>query len=586
MLYNIRYRACSPTRCGFEKIKWRIKACIVGECKAVELPIGPSVFAPVVPPPPGLWFLDDDGSVHEGAIEALAAAGVARGCRHNLYCPDQEVTRGQFATLLARAFPSLVPDDADDYFGDDYGSVHEAAVNGLAAAGIASGCGPGRYCPAKSMTRAQIATMLARALSGLAPPHRDHFSDDDGTAHQTAINVLAENGIVSGCGPGRYCPDDPMRRDQAAALLARALNLEPTQPAPSPWQLKPVADGIDGGPTDLQAPVGDDRLFLATKQGEILIITDGTQLPEPFLDLTGKVHSETVEEGLLGLAFHPHYDTNHKFYVFYTDLDRHNQVYEYQTDTSDSNRADHSTARNIITFTQTCIWHNGGQLQFGVDGYLYIAVGDGGCINKGVQPDTFDQTPHNILGTIVRIDVDNGDPYSIPADNPFIDGQDGLPEVWAYGLRNPWRFSFDSTRIYIADVGRNYREEINIADASKGGINYGWPTMEAAACWERHCEIAGLFIPQIEYDHDQGLAVIGGYVYRGDIIPEMAGRYFYSDISGRWIRTFAYQNNEITEHYNWSQAIEDLGQVWSFGKDGHGELYVLTSSAVYKIVPR
>ena len=488
------------------------------------------------------------------------------------------MTRGQFATLLTRAFPGLVPDDADDYFGDDDGSVHEAAANGLAAAGIVSGCGPRRYCPAQPMRRDQAATMLARALVGLAPPERDHFSDDDGTAHEIAINALAHNGIVSGCGPRRYCPAQPMRRDQAATMLARALGLEPTQPEPSPWRLEPVADGIDGGLTDLQAPAGDDRAFLATKQGAIRIIADGALSPEPLLDLTGKVNSETVEEGLLGLAFHPHYATNHKFYVFYTDLDGHSQIYEYRTNPANPNRADASTARHIITIEQDRPLHMGGQLQFSADGYLYIAVGD-------------DDRPHNAqdpttaLGTILRIDIDDRGPYAIPADNPFADGRQGLPEVWAYGLRNPWRFSFDGPNIYIADVGNRNREEINIADASKSAINYGWPTMYGTSC-PYYSNCAGMFTPQIEYHHNDGYAVIGGYVYRGAAIGEMTGRYFYSDITGRWIRTFAYQDGQITEHYHWPQTIEDLGQVWSFGKDGHGELYVLTNNAVYKIVPR
>lgn len=512
--------------------------------------------------------------------------GVARGCRYDLYCPDEEVTRGQFATLLARAFPGLVPDDADDFFGDDDGSVHEAAVNGLAAAGIASGCGPGRYCPAEPMTRAQMATLLARALPGLASPDRDHFPDDDGTVHEVAINALAENGIVSGCGPGRYCPDDPMRRDQAATLLARALDLKPTQPEPSPWRLEPVADGIDSSPTDLQAPDGDDRLFLVTKQGTILIIANGALLTEPFLDLTSEVMSAGGEQGLLGMAFHPHYATNHKFYVFYTDLEGHNQVYEYRTDPGDPNRADPSTVRHIITFHQTSLLHNGGQLQFGADGYLYIAVGDDNAIAvlTTEQGSTLRIDPRTSLGTILRIDVDNSEPYSIPADNPFADGQERLPEVWAYGLRNPWRFSFDGPHIYIADVGGVRWEEINIADVSRGGINYGWPAMEGSRCRQPNC--AG-FTPQIEYDHGQGLAVIGGYVYRGTAIGEMVGRYFYSDYTGAWIRTFLYNNDgQVTEHYDWSSAVENLGPVQSFGKDGHGELYVLTDNAVYKIVPR
>ena len=544
--------------------------------------------------PPDHWFSDDDGNVHEGAIEAIAAAGITFGCQEGLYCPHDEVTRGQFASMLVRAFPDQVPDDAEDFFSDD-GGVHEGAINRLASAGIATGCTPSRFCPHDPLTRAQIATMLARALPGLVKPIRDHFSDDDGTASETAINALAANRIIGGCEPDRFCPDDPMRRDQTASLLIRALDLEPAEPWRSPWRLELVVDGIPGrdGATDLQAPAGDDRAFLALKRGTIRIIADGALMPEPFLDLTHKVRQPTGggagEQGLLGLAFHPNFDANGKFYVFYTDLDEQSQVFEYRADPEDSNRADPSTARQIITFEQECPAHNGGQLQFGPDGYLYVSVGDGGCpwlSSKNIQD------PQTGLGTIVRIDVDNGDPYAIPADNPFADGRSGLPEVWAYGLRNPWRFSFDGPNVYISDVGDLAWEEINIADAAQGGINYGWTTMEGPDCYfttDPPCDTNGLFIPQVSYPHTEGLSVIGGYVYRGSAISEMAGRYFYSDVTGQWIRTFAYVDGELTDHYDWSQAVEmpfDLWTVWSFGKDGHGELYVLARNSIWKIVPR
>ena len=494
------------------------------------------------------------------------------------------MTRGQFASLLARAFPHLAPTDARDRFGDDDGSVHEAAINALAAAGIADGCGPGRFCPANPIRRDQMAAMLARALPGPGPADPvdyNYYRDDDGSVHEAAINALAAAGIADGCGPGRFCPADPIRRDHTAAMLARALGLDVAPIEPAPWKLEQVADGIHGGPTDLQAPTGDDRLFLTTKQGEILIITDGAVSPEPFLDLTPEIRSQGTEQGLLGLAFHPHYNTNGELYVFYTGLDGHSHLYQYQTDPQNPNRADPATGRRIITIEQSSPngEHLGGQLQFGPDGYLYIAVGDG-------ESDLQAQNTRTLLGTILRIDVDNGDPYSIPADNPYADGRAGRPEIWAYGLRNPWRFSFDSPHIYIADVGGTLLEEINIADASTGGINYGWPTLEGARCHTppRDCDTAGLFNPQIEYPIGEGLAVIGGYVYRGDAIGEMTGHYFYSDFTGRWIRTLLYDNGQITQRRQWNQR--DLKLVHSFGTDGHGELYLLTQTAVHKIVPR
>ena len=539
-------------------------------------------------------FVDDDTSIHEEAIEAIAAAGITLGCGLRLYCPAEEMTRGQFASMMVRAFPDLTPDDAEDFFSDDDGTTHEGAVNRLASVAVVDACAPDRFCPGDPLTRAQMAVMLARALPGQAPPTQDHFSDDNGAATETAINALTANGIIDGCEPDRFCPNDPVRRDQAATLLAKALDLELASSRPSPWRLETVIDQIDhihySRPTDLQAPVGDDRLFLTTLVGMVYIIADGAILPEPFLDLRPIVLSGR-EQGLLGLAFHPNFNANDKFYVFYTDLDGHNQVYEYRADPGDPNRADPSTARQIITFEQQCPNHNGGQLQFGADGYLYISVGDGGCTWADENPSKPNgQNPHNLLATIVRIDVDNGDPYAIPADNPFADGRSGRPEVWAYGLRNPWRFSFDGPNIYIADVGEDHWEEVNIADASQGGINYGWAIREGTDCAAHleDCEAPGLFDPQIDYPHTEGLSVIGGYVYRGSAIPEMAGRYFYSDYTGEWIRTFAYVNGEVTEHYDWSQAVEMpiAAGVWSFGKDGHGELYILADRRVHKIVPR
>lgn len=542
-------------------------------------------------PGPSGTFTDDDGSVHEENIEALVVAGITRGCDENLYCPGKEITRAQVASFLDRGLQ--LPDTDTDFFSDDDGSVHEDAINRIAAAGITQGCGEDLYCGAKLLTRAQMATLLVRSIAGLSPATTDHFTDDDGSVHEDAINILAENGITQGCDTGRYCPGERVRRSAMASFLARALGLEPSQPpATSPWRLELVLDRIQGGTTDLQAPAEDDRLFLVTKDGLIRIISDGAFLPEPFLDLTDSVLDEGSEQGLLGLAFHPDYGTNRRFYVFYTDAngpDGHSRVFEYLADASDPDRADPSTARHIITFEQrpTSATHKGGQMQFGADGFLYIAVGDGGGYR---DPFEHGENPQTELGTIVRIDVDvdpGADPvYGIPPGNPFADGADGLPEVWAYGLRNPWRFSFDGPYIYIGDVGHLAAEEVNIADASVAGINYGWDTMEGTACYEppAGCDMEGLFIPQVAYSHEEGVAVIGGYVYRGTAIPEMVGRYFYADFVGGWIRTFLYDDG-VTEHYDWSQSVKLDRFVWSFGVDGHGEMYVLARYRVWKIVP-
>lgn len=313
---------------------------------------------------PGGTFSDDNGSAHQANIEAIAAAGITVGCDtgDDLYCPKDEITRAQFATFLDRALD--LPVTSNDFFDDDNGNIHEAAINNVAAADITSGCATDSYCPHDALTRAQMATLLVRSLNDLVPATDDYFDDDDGTTHEANINIVAENGITMGCESGLYCPRDPVLRDQMASFLVRALDLEPIEPIPIPLRLELVLSGISGGTTDLQAPLGDDRLFLVTRDGSILIIEAGAQLSDPFLDLSANV-LVSAEEGMLGLAFHPGFAVNRKFYVFYSDSIGDSQVVEYQADANDPNQADLSTARPIITFEQrvTSPTHKAGQLQ-------------------------------------------------------------------------------------------------------------------------------------------------------------------------------------------------------------------------------
>lgn len=552
-------------------------------------------------------FTDDNGGVHEAAIEAVAAEGIVKGCAEDRFCPNEHLTRGQFAVMLDRAFKFKTT--ARDYFTDDNGTYNDA-VNKLAAAGIVRGCTASRYCPASPITRGQVATMLAKVLK-LPATKKDYFTDDNGSVHESSINKLAEDGVVKGCAPKRFCHLKLLTRAQGASMLARALDIPLKQLPKISWQLDLVMDGIVGGTTDLQAPTGDDRLFLVLRTGTIRIISDKAFLDTPFLDITNQVTSTSSEQGLLGLAFHPDYASNGRFFVFFTDTQGHSQVYEYKVDSRNPNIANTATARKIITFEQrkASNTHKAGQLQFGDDGYLYIAVGDGG--GSG-DPFRHGQNRNSLLGTIVRIDVDNDDsdePYAVPVDNPFVadasettSGSEtisGAPEVWAYGLRNPWRFSFDKGYIYIGDVGHVTWEEVNVADASIGGINYGWNIMEGAACYRKGCNVEGLHIPQVHYPRSDGVSVIGGYVYRGKLVPEMNGRYFYADFVGGWIRTFKFnsesgeageagetgETGEVQEHYDWSRVVESPRYVWSFGVDGHGELYVLGRWSVWKVVP-
>jgi glucose/arabinose dehydrogenase len=346
-----------------------------------------------------------------------------------------------------------------------------------------------------------------------------------------------------------------------------------------------IADGF-AFPVLVDAPAGDPRLFVVAKNGLIRIIKDGESLVQPFLDVREMTNNQG-EQGLLGLAFHPDYGTNGQFYVHYSDRHGDTKVFEYRV-SSNPDLADPETGRLIFVTTQPAGNHNGGMLAFGPDGYLYIGLGDGGGADdryrNGQRSDT-------VLGTLLRLDVNGGDPvggiaYGIPPDNPFVDGG-GAPEVWAYGLRNPWRFSFDGNLLYIGDVGQNRWEEIDVASVSDGGLNYGWPIMEGTHCFSPSsgCDTDGLYLPATEFSHGDGCSVTGGYVYRGAALPELDGRYFYSDYCGGWLRSFVYENGVATDAQDHTGQVGSLASVTSFGTDAFGELYVTTAGGdVWKLV--
>lgn len=334
--------------------------------------------------------------------------------------------------------------------------------------------------------------------------------------------------------------------------------------------LEPVATGL-ANPLYLTAPPGDvQRLFIAEQPGRIRIVQNGTLLLAPFLDITDRVASGG-EEGLLSVAFHPNYSTNHYFYVDYTHTnaagDTLYTLIERYTTSADSNVADSTTHKLILRIVQPYSNHNGGLVMFGPDGMLYIGMGDGG---SGGDPQNRAQNPDSLLGKLLRVDVDAG----------------GAPEIWALGLRNPWRFAFDPPRglLYIADVGQNLWEEVDVQLASLGGLNYGWRIMEGAHCYQPNpCSQAGLVPPALEYDHSNGCSIIGGFVYRGARSPALAGRYFYSDYCSGWIRSFTYAAGAVAQRVSWTLNAS-LGNVLSFGQDAAGELYVLSvSGTVYRI---
>ncbi|HMI48157.1 MAG TPA: PQQ-dependent sugar dehydrogenase [Gemmatimonadaceae bacterium] len=342
-----------------------------------------------------------------------------------------------------------------------------------------------------------------------------------------------------------------------------------------------VARGLDA-PVYLTAPAGDVRNFVVEQPGRIRIIENGVLLAKPFLDITSKV-GYGGERGLLSVAFSPQYRSNGFLFVNYTDKNGDTKIERYKAST-DRNVADPASAKLILAIDQPYANHNGGLNLFGPDGMLYIGMGDGG--SQG-DPHGNGQNPNALLGKLLRINVDRAEPYVVPDGNPYAKGG-GRGEVWALGLRNPWRFSFDrvSGRLYIADVGQDKYEEINVVPETSGGVNYGWNVMEGPSCYRRPlCSKTGLQLPAFSYTHDGGTcSIIGGYVYRGRKIPEIVGQYFYSDYCTSWVRSLTYKpDGTIGESHQWIDR--GLGNIVSFGEDAQGELYICSSNGrVYRIV--
>ncbi len=383
------------------------------------------------------------------------------------------------------------------------------------------------------------------------------------TSFARRLGVAAAGVFVTGCGTSPNEPPPPGNLDATLALevVTSALNQ----------------------PIDLTAPPADPRLFVAEQIGRIRIIDNGQLLATPFLDVTGDVDC-CGEEGLLGIAFHPDYESNGYFYVSYTHTNGDSRLDRF-TVSANANVADPNSRLPILAIQQPFSNHNGGQVVFGSDGMLYWSLGDGG---SGNDPLDSGQSPNTWLGSILRIDVDAGSPYDIPPDNPFANGANGAPEVWAYGLRNPWRFSFDRVEnvIYIGDVGQGSWEEVNAQHADLAPVNYGWKIMEGRHCrpgGPTNCDQTGLTLPAIEYVNDgASCAVLGGFVYRGSAIPEVVGHYFYSDFCGGWLRSFRYDNGTVSSEMSWD--VGGLGSPRGFGEDASGELYILADSNVLRLV--
>jgi glucose/arabinose dehydrogenase len=342
-----------------------------------------------------------------------------------------------------------------------------------------------------------------------------------------------------------------------------------------------VTTGLSS-PVFLTQPLNDGRIFVVEQGGTIRVIKEGVLQSTPFLDITARV-LPGVERGLLSVAFHPQYATNHFFYVYFTTQPNGDIRIERFTATT-ADVADPATSKLIITQAHSLQPnHNGGLVSFGLDGMLYAGLGDGGGSGDPYQTG---QDPNALLGSLLRLDVDNGDPYAIPASNPYVGQPNKRGEIWAKGLRNPWRYTFDAPTglLYIADVGQNTHEEIDVAPASQAGVNYGWSVMEGFSCYNgTTCTQTGLTLPVIDYaTHVAGTcAVTGGYVYRGSAIPDIRGHYFYSDYCAGFLRSFRYSNGAVVDQKDWGVT---MGSVASFGVDIGGELYVLSGDSVLKLV--
>jgi glucose/arabinose dehydrogenase len=353
---------------------------------------------------------------------------------------------------------------------------------------------------------------------------------------------------------------------------------EPPDQPPGEVRLVEVASGLQF-PVLVTAPPGDaQRLFVVEKRGVVRIIRNGALLPAFFLDLRGQV-STGGEQGLLGLAFHPQYAANGLFIVSYTNPAGHTRVSTMRV-SADPDRADAASEAVFLALDQPFGNHNGGHVAFGPDGHLYVGLGDGGSAG---DPGNRAQNTADLLGSMLRYAVNAQGQVSVPADNPFVGQAGARDEIWSYGLRNPWRFSFDrgTGDLYIADVGQNRREEVNVSPAAQGtgrGANYGWRIMEGTLCFQpmAGCNQQGLVLPVLDYPHPEGCSITGGYVYRGQALPALRGHYFYGDYCGGWIRSFRYSGGAAIDRREWP-ALHTGGQITSFGEDAAGEVYVVTA---------
>ena len=382
-----------------------------------------------------------------------------------------------------------------------------------------------------------------------------------------------------------------LRLNLAAVLVGCLIGTVATNShGATPLTVTPVVSGLNQ-PLFVTYPPGDTtRLFVIQRGGLIRIVKNGSLLPAPFMNINPLISTNGSEQGLLGLAFHPQYASNRFFYLNYIrKSDSATIVSRFQRSATSQDSGLVASESIVMIVPQPYANHNGGMMAFGPDGYLYIALGDGG---SGGDPGNRAQDSTTVLGKILRIDVDVPAGYAIPPTNPFVGRPNWREEIWDLGLRNPWRFSFDRLTgdIYIGDVGQGTWEEIDFELAATGGQNFGWRRKEGDHCYNpsMNCEVGFTLVDPIEeYSHSFGCSVTGGYVYRGCAIPDLQGTYFYGDFCSGRVWSFKYDGITLTD------STERTGElnpgtlsISSFGEDWNGELYIVHyGGTLYKIIP-
>ena len=334
-----------------------------------------------------------------------------------------------------------------------------------------------------------------------------------------------------------------------------------------------VADGFDQ-PILVTSVPGTSAMIVVERKGIVRVVNSGEIQPEPFLDLTDHLLSSSIEQGLLGFAFHPNYEQNGRLFAYWTDPEGDSVLAEFKS--QGANPPAIETLKVILQVDQPAQRHNAGMIEFGPEGLLYLSLGDGGSGGSTAQDTS------NLLGSIVRIDVDTADPYAIPDGNPFGD------EIWVYGLRNPWRFTIDdqTRRVYIGDVGQDSAEEINVVDLDGAGTNFGWAQAEGSRCFKSGCDLDAYTGPIVQYSHDLGCSVTGGVVYRGGALPELVGHYFFADWCQDLVVSFRYDDGKPADRLDWGTDLAALGQVTSFGVDADGEMHTVNwDGELHKIIP-